>query len=183
MHPLLALLTTPGQKYTPLAKRLISEIGDDQQQFDILLEAMLQPETDANLARYAAGITEKISRRYPHLLLLHTVALIAALPRVQTPIMRWHLALLLSYLPLADGDQLAEVIDYLQTWLRTDANKFLKVHCLQALANLSGQHTWLKPETILLIEAEMAKGSAAANAKGGVLLRKLRPKPDKKPRK
>lgn len=94
MHPLLARFTIPGQKYPAVAKRLVEEVGDDQEKFAVFLAAMLHPATPANLARYAAGVTEKISRRYPHLLLKHQTALITALPHVQTPVMRWHLALL-----------------------------------------------------------------------------------------
>ena len=176
MHPLLAPFTVPGQKYPIVAKRLVAEAGDDPEKLAVFLAAMLHPATPTTLARYAAGVTEKISRRYPQLLAPHEAALMAALPRMQTAIMRWHLALLLSYLPLENSDHLATVIDYVQTWLQNDPNKFLKVHCLQALANLSKNHDWLKSETILLIEAEMAKGGAAANAKGRQLLRQLQPK-------
>jgi hypothetical protein len=175
VHPLLALFTVPGQKSPAVAKRLVAEVGDDPEKFAVFLAAMLHPATPTNLARYAAGVAEKISRRYPALLVPHTDALIAALPRVTTSVMRWHLALLLSYLPLTDDDQLGTVIDYVHTWLHTDPNKFLKVHCLQALANLSQKHEWLKAETIMLIQAEMAKGGAAANAKGRVLLQQLQP--------
>jgi hypothetical protein len=134
---------------------------------------MLHPETDPNAARHAAGIAEKISRSYPELLRPYANELIDALPRMSTPIMRWHLALLLSYLPLADNDQLAEVINNIQTWLLNDQHKFAKVHYLQALANISKHHYWLKPETILLVKAAMAKGGAAANARGRMLLRQL----------
>src|SRR3712207_3365720 len=134
MHPLLAQLTNPGQKYADRAKHLVEEVGDDPEKFAVFLNAMLHRDTPANTAQYAADICEKISHRYPHLLLPHQDALIAALPHTHIPIIRWHLALILSYLPFADTDQLAEVIEYLQTWLRTDPNKFLKVHCLQALA-------------------------------------------------
>ncbi|MDQ3292080.1 MAG: hypothetical protein M3Q05_12410 [Bacteroidota bacterium] len=173
MHPLLARLTNPNWKYADRAKELVEEAGDDPEKFAVFLEAMLNADTAANTARYAADISEKTSCKYPHLLLPHQDALIAALPRVRQPIIRWHLALMLSYLPLSETDQLAEVVDYIQDWLRTDPNKFLKVHCLQALTNLAKKHDWLRQETILLVQEEMAKGSAAVNARGRMLLRQL----------
>lgn len=173
MHPLLAQLTDPGKKYAERAKDLVEEVGDDPDKFAVFLTAMLNPGTPADTARYAADISEKISQRYPHLLLPYQDALLAALPHTQKPIIRWHLALILSYLPFSDDDQLAEVIEYLQTWLRTDPNKFLKAHCLQALANLAKKHAWLRRETILIVQEEMAKGGAAVNARGRMLLRQL----------
>ncbi|PSR56227.1 hypothetical protein AHMF7605_23340 [Adhaeribacter arboris] len=173
MHPLLIQLTNPGQKYAERAKHLLEEVGDNPDKFAIFLNAMLDPSTPANTAQYAADLSEKISQRHPHLLLPHQDTLITALPRTHKPIIRWHLALILSYLPLLSDDPLAEVIDYVQNWLRTDPNKFLKVHCLQALANLAKKHNWLRQETILLVQEEMAKGGAAINAKGRVLLLQL----------
>lgn len=174
MDPLLARLVTTNLKYPDVTKQLVQEIGDNPEEFAVFIGAMLHPHTDANLARQAAGITEKIARRYPHLLIPYQTELIAALPRMQSAVLRWNLGLLLSYLPLHEDDQLAEVLEYLQTWLQTDPNKFLKVHCLQALANFSRTHDWLRQETILLIKAEMAKGGAAANAKGRKLLQQLK---------
>ncbi len=173
MDPLLARLVASGLKYPDLAKQLVQEVRNDPGKFTIFLAAMLHPATPANLARPAAGVTEKVARRYPYLLLPHEKDLVAALPRMQTSVMRWHLALLLSYLPLKNDDHLAEVIQYVQDWLQTDPNKFMKVHCLQALANISRNHDWLQQETILLIKTEMAKGGAAANAKGRKLLKQL----------
>jgi hypothetical protein len=109
----------------------------------------------------------------PYLVQPYQKGLMAALPVMSTSVMRWHVGLLLSYLPLSE-DALAEVLNYLFDWLQNDPNKFMKVHCLQALANFSQIHDWLRQETILLIEAEMAKGGAAANAKGRKLLQQLR---------
>ncbi len=65
MHPLLAQLTNPGQKYADRAKHLVEQVGDDPEKFAVLLNAMLDPGTPANTAKYAADITEKISRRHP----------------------------------------------------------------------------------------------------------------------
>ncbi len=173
MDPLLARLATSGIKSPDLVKQLVQETGSDPEKFKIFMQAMLHPATEVNLARRAAGITEKVARRYPHLVIPYQATLLGALPKMQTSVMRWHVGLLLSYLPLSD-DPLAEVLDYLYNWLQNDPNKFMKVHCLQALANFSQKNDWLRQETIWLIKTEMAKGGAAANAKGRILLCQLK---------
>ena len=173
MDAVLARLAASGPLYPEQAKQLVLETGNDPEKFKIFVQAMLYSETEAHIARHAAGIAEKVARRHPHLVLPYQAVLIAALPRMQTSVMRWHVGLLLSYLPLPD-DSLAEVLDYLFDWLQNDPNKFMKVHCLQALANFSRKHDWLRQETIALIKNEMAKGGAAANAKGRKLLQQLK---------
>ena len=173
MDLLLARLANPGIKSPDLVKQLVQEIGNDPQKFRVFIQAMLHPATQADLARRAAGVAEKVARRHPHLVIPYQAALLKALSSMPTSVLRWHTGLLLSYLPLSD-DLLAEVLDYLFDWLQNDPNKFMKVHCLQALANFSQKNDWLRPEVILLIKIEMAKGGAAANAKGRKLLQQLR---------
>ncbi|RDC64836.1 hypothetical protein [Adhaeribacter pallidiroseus] len=172
MDAVLARLAMAGPTYPEQAKLLVQETGNDPEKFKIFIRAMLHPNTEAHVARHAASITEKVARRYPYLVLPYQPDLLAALPNRQTSPMRWHVGLLLSYLRLAD-DSLALVLDYLYDWLQNDPNKFMKVHCLQALANFSTRHDWLRAETIQLVKVEMAKGGAAANAKGRKLLQQL----------
>ncbi|QNF31862.1 hypothetical protein HUW51_03675 [Adhaeribacter swui] len=173
MDPLLARLATSGTKSPDLVKQVVQEVGDNPEKFQVFMEAMLHPDTGTDLARRAAGIAEKVARWYPHLVIPYEAALLAALPQMQPAVMCWQVGLLLSYLPLTD-DTLATVLNYLETWLYTDPNKFMKVHCLQAMANLSRQHDWLRQETIDLIKTEMAKGGAAVNARGRHLLKQLK---------
>ncbi len=150
----------------------VTTMRQNRQAFDTVFQAMF--EADPVLRARAANAVEKVARDHPVWLRSHQEQIFRHLDKLSTPFsVKMATAMLISYLPLK-GDTLSQGITILQHWLHTDANKFVKVNCLQALTNLALQHTWFKAEVIAMVEEEMVKGSAAIQARGRKLLQQLK---------
>ena len=122
----------------------------------------------------AGNAVEKAVRKNPELLKPYKNELLALLPTARETEIIWHVALLLSYLELEDDD-LALAVNKLYEWLDTVDHKFVKVNCLQSLAILAQQNSWLKPEVIETLKGALEAESAAIKARARILLKKLEP--------
>lgn len=120
----------------------------------------------------AGNAIEKAARKNPALLLPFKQEILALVPGTRDPVIIWHVALLLGYLSLEEDD-LALAVNKLFEWLDTVPHKFAKINCMQTLAVLSQQHTWLQPEVTELLEAALEHESPAIRARARILLKTL----------
>ncbi len=88
---------------------------------------------------------------------------------------RMYTTLLLGYSDFKEKE-LSEVIELLLKRLDTEKKTFVRVNCLQALADLALKNSELIPEIQLVIEDKMQTGSASIQARGRILLKKLKRK-------
>jgi hypothetical protein len=105
-----------------------------QKQFDRLFEGLLSH--DRLVVMRAADAVEKLSLRRQRFLEPHTRALLNLLQRAQEKELKWHLALLVSRVPLTQSE-LGIVWSILSRWaLDTNESRIVRVNAVQGLFNL-----------------------------------------------
>lgn len=153
------------------AARLVVEGG---KKFDALFQCLHHPSLVIRMR--AADALEKATRRNPKLLKGHTARVLERATALES---EWeagmNLVQMLGRLDLR-GQMLSTVIGLLIRWLETEKKVFVKVMCLQSLADLAVRHNWLRKEVVQLVTEEMERGSAAIRARGRILLRQLETK-------
>lgn len=136
---------------------------------ELFREMMYNPKPAIRLR--AGNAVEKAARQNPELLLPFKTEILVALPEMADNEIIWHVALLLGYLKPEDDD-LALAVNKLFHWLHTLPHKFAKINCLQTLAVLARENTWLQPEVLEELEAATRNESPAIQARARILLKK-----------
>ena len=113
-----------------------------------------------------------VAKSHPDLLQNRKQDIIQNLDNFKTSEIRWYMAILVGTLDL-EGDEVAKSLDTLLLWLDQESHKFVKVNCMQGLADIAIAHPELKEEVKIVISEEMEKGSASIKARGRMLLKKL----------
>lgn len=110
----------------------------DQEAFDDLFKLLLHH--DRLLVMRAADAAEKITVHRPDFLLPHKNRLFGLLKGAMNKELKWHLALLITRVPLTPGE-LEDVWTDLNYWLQnTNESKIVRVNALQGLYDLSIQY-------------------------------------------
>ena len=121
----------------------------------------------------AADAAEKVSRKNPLLLAPYKKELINDMADIEQQEVRWHVALMFSYLQL-DAQQKALVMDKLVSWIETSKSRIVQVNSLQALFSL-GRHDMAYANMIKsVLEKANNSGSPAVAARCKKLLKQLR---------
>jgi len=123
----------------------------------------------------SAYAIEKLARKKPHLFAKKYQQKIKTNFEQDPFEVRMHTTLLLGYSDFEEKE-LSEVIELLLRRLDTEKKTFVRVNCLQALADLALKNPTLIPEIQLVIEDKMQAGSASIQARGRILLKKLKKK-------
>jgi len=114
-----------------------------------------------------------VAKNHSDLLQNRKLDIIQNLDNFKTSEIRWYMAILVGMIDL-EGDEVAKSLDTLLLWLDQESHKFVKVNCMQGLADIAIAHPQLKEEVKIVISEEMEKGSASIKARGRMLLKILR---------
>lgn len=151
------------------ANELASIASSDKKAFDEIFEGIFS--RDPLIAMRASDVIEKASQNHPEHLQPHKDTIINNLHVFNRQEVKWHIALMLSYIELNENE-LNIAVEALTGWLKDKENKsqIVKVNSLQALTNIAMKHIRLKNKIKCIIENEMASGKAAVKARGRKLL-------------
>lgn len=139
-----------------------------QEEFDILFDAMLGQ--DRLKAMRAADAVEKITLRRPEFLLSHKTDLLNLCRQATHIELKWHLALLVSRIPLSEAET-GEIWALLSQWA-TDKkeSRIVRVNSLQTLFDLLQNHPELKQDFLWMVSGLERENIPSLNAR----LRKIR---------
>ncbi|MGW8257845.1 MAG: hypothetical protein ACWGMZ_10205 [Thermoguttaceae bacterium] len=146
------------------------QIGENQKLFDEVFAGIFN--VDPIIRMRAADAIEKASKKRPQLLKKHKKKILNSLVALKQQEVRWHIALMLSYLKLTKNES-EKVFVVLSGWINTEKSKIVKVNSLQALADISTMNGNLRMKTIALIKKQMATGTASLMSRGKKLLKQL----------
>ncbi|TAK39564.1 MAG: hypothetical protein EPO28_10695 [Saprospiraceae bacterium] len=133
MNDLTPYLQGGGLRSTGEVEQLLPLIKT-QQDFDELFRFMFSEER--LVAMRAADAVEKIALRQPDFLQKHKAEVLHLLPQARHIEFKWHLALLVSRLPLAEKESQA-VWAVLKGWaMDASESKIVRVNSLQAMSEL-----------------------------------------------
>lgn len=121
----------------------------------------------------SADIVEKISKMHPEYLKPHKEELINEIAEIEQQEVRWHVALMFTYIELSDMDIL-KVIEKLLLWLNNSKSKIVKVNSLEALAHIAAQDRSYKNKVLPILEEIAENSSPAMMARSKRLIDKLK---------
>jgi len=139
-----------------------------------LFYEVFQGMKDANplLRMRSADVIEKIAREHPEYLIPCKEELLYEISAIEQQEVRWHVALLFSYLELTDTEK-SVVVEKLMAWVKNSNSKIVIVNSLQALANIGQQDSRFRALAINTLEQAMTNGSPAVVARAKKLLKQL----------
>ena len=132
---------------------------------------------DAVVRMRAADALEKVSACRPDLLVPHKAELLAYLPEVRQPEVRWHLAQMLPRLDLTAAERNGCVVPVLLGYLQ-DRSRIVQTSALQALTDLAALDPTLHPKVSGLVEKAAITGGAAVKSRARRLLVQLKSSPE-----
>jgi HEAT repeat protein len=137
--------------------------------FDVLISGMT---LDDPLVRMrCADAAEKVTVIHPEYLRPYKRTLIEDLSRIEQQEVRWHVAAMLSRLPLTAKEQ-QRVVEILLSYTN-DRSSIVRTIAMQALADLAMRDGKLKPLVRRHIEELIVIGTPAMRARGKLLLAEL----------
>jgi hypothetical protein len=152
------------------ADEVARQIGKNQKLFDEVFQGIF--DTDPIIRMRAADAVEKASQKYPRLLKKHKKKILNHLEDFKQQEVKWHIALMLSYLELTKIES-EKVFIELSKWIDNDKSKIVKVNSMQALADISISNNNLKEKTIALVKKQIKTGVPSLISRGKKLLKQL----------
>jgi len=152
------------------ANEIVELIGCDQNLFDEVFIGIFDKEPLIRMR--SADIIEKVSKKFPKLLGKHKTQILENLNLFKQQEVRWHIALIISYLEL-NKFEAEKVFSVLSYWTNNDESKIVKVNSLQALTDISLQNSNIKSKTKNLIKDQMKTNTPSIIARSKKLLKKL----------
>ena len=120
----------------------------------------------------AADATEKITRSNPDVLQRYKRELLGLMSETKQQELRWHLAAMVPRLHLNVKER--ELVRCLLDNHLQDHSSIVKTSALQALADLTAEHTSIRSEVIEILRRSARNGTPAMKARSRKLLRKLK---------
>jgi len=151
--------------------KAVEEVMQDWSLFNLVFDSIFSDNKILQLR--SPQVIIKVAETRRQLLQNRKPDIIQNLGHFNTTESRWYMALLIGMIDL-DGDEVAKSLDTLLLWLDQESHKFVKVNCMQGLADIAIAHPEFKEEVKIVISEEMEKGSASIKARGRKLLKRLR---------
>ncbi len=130
-------------------------------------------DADGVVRMRAADALEKASLQNPKLLARYKSELLGLLAEATQQELRWHLALMVSRLPLTSAERLRAAA-HLRRYLE-DRSSIVKTCALQGLAEVATQEAdSFRLEVVDLLRAALRSGTAAMRARSRKLLKRLK---------
>lgn len=149
---------------------IVVQIGKDQKAFDEVFQGIF--DEDPIIRMRSADVIEKVSQKHPSLLKKFKNKILRNLGNFKQQEVKWHIALMLSYLDLSEAES-ENIFVELSKWVLSDTSKIVRVNSMQALADISVKHENIKVRTKALIKEQMENGAPSQLSRGKKLLDKL----------
>lgn len=144
------------------ADEVVSDLIRDPALFGEVFRGM---KSDNPLVRMrAADVIEKVSKARPEYLMPYKKELINDITRIEQQEVRWHVALMFTYLELSDLEKTL-VIEILLSWLENSKSKIVKVNSLEALVHIGSNDTKYSSKITKILEEVIETGSPAMVAR------------------
>ena len=153
------------------ANQIVATIGQDAGLFDEVFQGIFHD--DPLIRMRSADVVEKVSCKYSFLLEKHKPVILASLDLFVQQEVKWHIALMLSYLELSDEES-ELVFSKLSEWIKNETSRIVIVNSIQALAAISMKHPELKQKTLKMIESQMMRGIPSIISRGKKLMKQLK---------
>lgn len=121
----------------------------------------------------AADVIEKVSKVHPEYLMPYKKELINDITKIEQQEVRWHVALMFTYLELSDLERTL-VIEILLSWLENSKSKIVKVNSLEALVHIGSNDKKYRNKITKILEEVIETGSPAMVARVKKLIGKLK---------
>lgn len=142
--------------------KIISMIKD-QKSFDDLVNYISS--SDRLMTMRAADALEKISLDHPEYLHKHKDQLINLIEKAQEKELKWHLALMITRVPLKD-QEVVIIWPFLKSWvLDRKESRIVRVNALEAMHNISKCKTDLQQELHGIISQLLLENVPSLNAR------------------
>jgi len=149
------------------ANQIVDEVSN-QGDFDALFNHLY--DNDRLVVMRAADAIEKVTLSHPEYLLSHKDKVISFCLQATNIEFKWHLALLVSRLPLSPEEE-KNMFELLKQWAgNPKESKIVRVNAIQSLFTLSERNNALKSELLSLVELLEAENVPSICAR----LRKLK---------
>ncbi|NLY71992.1 MAG: hypothetical protein GX076_10005 [Clostridiales bacterium] len=112
----------------------------------------------------AADAIEKISKIHPEYLIPYKEEIINKISEIEQQEVRWHVALMFSYLNLSDIEK-DIVFNKLVSWIENSKSKIVIVNSLQSLVDIFKNDEKYLIKTTKILETAIEKGSPAVKAR------------------
>lgn len=166
---ILAKLTGGDRRSIGRSAEVVADVLADPPLFALLFQGLLV--TDPLVRMRAADAIEKITAQHPEYLIPYKAQLLHEVGPIEQQEVRWHVAQLLSRLPLT-ADERRTAVALLNRYL-DDPSKIVKTFAMQALADLALVDTELRPQLVAQLEQLTTTGSPAMRSRGRKLLAQL----------
>lgn len=141
----------------------------DPRLFGDLVEGMLVD--DPLIRMRAADAVEKITADHPEYLRPYKQMILNRIAKIDQQEVRWHVAQLLSRLPLNRAER-RRAVKILNDYLNNES-RIVKTFAMQALADIAEQDSRLRPAIIRQLKRLTRTGSPAMKSRGRKLIAKL----------
>jgi len=131
------------------ANEVVKQIGNSQNLFDEVFQGIF--ETNPLIRMRASDTIKKVSHNYLGLLKKHKKKILSHLQHFKQQEVKWHIALMVSYLTLTKKEAETAFTEFSQ-WIKKDDSRIVKVNALQVLATIAAKHPTLKTKIIALIK-------------------------------
>lgn len=166
---ILALLRGGNRRTLGRANEVARIVSADPRLFPKLVAGLWSEE---RLVRTrAADAAEKVTRRYPQLLLPCKKELLGLMSEASEPELRWHLAAMMPRLPLNSIER-QFVITQLNEYLK-DRSSIVKTFALQGLAVFARNDLAMRNHVIEILRNSVKTGTPAMKARSRRLLSEL----------
>jgi len=152
------------------ADEVISDIIKEPTLFGEIFNGMKSH--DPLIRMRSADVIEKVSKIHPEYLIPYKEELIKDITKVEQQEVKWHVALMFTYLVFTDLEK-SQVIDILLSWIEKSKSKIVKVNSLQALAYIGESDKKYRNQIFSILEEVIETGSPAMVARSKQLIAKL----------
>lgn len=152
------------------SEEVVRQVLDHPRLFNDLFQGLT--DTNPGVRMRSADALEKISSQKPELLRPHTRELITIAEKADQQEVQWHVAQMLSYVPLT-GEEAETVVKTLQNYITRSQSNIVKVMALQTLVNIAGTHSTYKLRVHHFVEQALETGTPSIVARAKKLIRQL----------
>lgn len=169
MHAILKMLEGGDRRSIGRSNEVVDRVLARPELFDVLIDGMLMD--DALVRMRCADAAEKISAQHPQWLVAHKATLLGKLAKIEQHEVRWHVAAMLSRLPLTSRER-QRVVKMLLDWTR-ERSSIVRTFAMQSLVAIALQDKTRVPDIRRRIEELCQTGTPAMKARGRKLLAQL----------
>lgn len=169
MHALLQSLSGGDRRSIGESNRAATLVLDQPELIAVLFQGL--DSFDPVLRMRCSDAIEKATAKHPELLVPYKKALIHGYSKIEQKEVRWHVAPLLSRLPLTTEE--AETVAKLLLSFTNDRSSIVRTMAMQALTDIALRCRQLLPEVTKHIQELSVIGTPAMKARSKKLLRAL----------